>query len=371
MAQQKRQALPDVHAITTVSAVVDGGESTPDKPAESDPGRQPYRDLLTTLGRKAGCSEICRAIDLLNSLSSVVADNHRAARCRQPLELKPVKQVIDALIENFVCEPNTLFWALAANRRMYYLSRRSVGCVVWALALGRRMGFERTALRELMLGAALLDIGKVNVPVVILAKGSRLNESEQNFARRHVADGVRMLQSVDGLSGEVIEMVRLHHERFDGSGYPFGLKGDEIPLNAQLAGIIDSFDALSLRRYYAEGLSGHAALGTLLDQRGKQFDSVLVDQFVSAIGEFPTGTWIEFSDGCTGVVCSQDATDPGSPEVVLIADANQQPFLAVRCLSLREHHDARVLPPADRPHRAAAMERSLQAAVYARGPRKY
>ena len=370
MAQQKKQALQDVHAITTALPVVDGGWSTVADPAEQSAGsgviQQRYRNdnSVATPGQRGGRSEIGRAIDLLNITAGSVAKVHRAACRGQSLDLQPVKQDIDALIENFACGPNTLFWALAANRRMYYLSRRSVGCAVWALALGQHLDFDRASLQELMLGALLLDIGKLKVPVVILAKASELNQSEQNFARRHVAESVRMLESVDGVSAATIEMVRSHHERIDGSGYPLGLQGDEISLYAQIAGIVDNFDALSLSRYYAEGISGHAALSTLQNERGEKFDPILIDQFISAMGEFPTGSWVEFSDGCVGVVCSQDPADSMAPQVVLIADAKQQPFLAVRWLSLHKHSEARALPPAERPHHAAAMERSLQAAIY-------
>jgi HD-GYP domain-containing protein (c-di-GMP phosphodiesterase class II) len=351
--------------------MVNGGCPTLTILAESGDHPQQYREISATPERKSGCSEIGRAIDLLNNSASAVARIHRAARRKQPLELEFAKQAIAELIENFADDPNTLFWALAANHRMHHLNRRSVGCAVWALALGRHLDFDQFALHELMLGALLLDIGKINVPVVIQAKAGRLNKPEQNFVRRHVADGIRLLESVDGLSAATIEMVRAHHERIDGSGYPFGLKGEEISLYAQIAGIVDSFDALSLNRYYADGLSGDAALNMLRKQRGKKFAANLIDHFINAIGEFPTGTWVELPDGRTGVVCSQDSADSGGAKVALIADAEQQPFLAIHWLSLHKHSKARVLPPAERPHHAAAMERSLQAAIYAHKARKY
>jgi HD-GYP domain-containing protein (c-di-GMP phosphodiesterase class II) len=366
MAQQEKQALLDVDAITPALQEVDGACPTLTDPAGPDDRPERPREVGTPSGARADCSEIGQAIDLLNNLASAVATIHRTARRRQSFDLPPLNQAIDALIETFACDPNALFWALAANRRMYYLSRRSVGCAVWALAIGYRLDFDRDALHELMLGALLLDLGKIDVPVVILAKAGGLNKPEQNFARRHVAKGVRILESVDGLSAATIEMVRSHHERIDGSGYPFGLKGDEISLYAQIAGIIDSFDALSLNRYYADGLSGDAALSMLREQRGVKFDSFLIDAFFDAIGEFPTGTWVEFADGRTGIVCSQDSAGQGGARVVLISDAQHQPILAVHWLSLHEHSEARSLPPAERPHHAAAMERSLQAAIYAR-----
>jgi HD-GYP domain-containing protein (c-di-GMP phosphodiesterase class II) len=375
MDQQEKEARPDLKNKTSALTVLDGGLSTAsitnNQTIYSGTSQQPHIESTSLTRHNAGCSEIGRAIDLLNNAASAVAKIHRAARRRQPLGLRFAKQAINELIENFSDDPNTLFWALAANRRMYHLCRRSVGCAVWALALGRRLEFNQAALHELMLGALLLDIGKINVPVVIQAKAGKLNKAEQNFVRRHVADGIRLLESVDGLSAATIEMVRAHHERIDGSGYPFGLKGEEISLYAQIAGIVDSFDAMSLRRYYADGLSGDAALNMLQKQRGKRFAADLIDHFIIAIGEFPTGTWVELPDGRTGVVCSQDSADSGGAKVALIADAEQQPFLAIHWLSLHKHSKARVLPPAERPPHATAMERSLQAAIYAHRARKY
>jgi HD-GYP domain-containing protein (c-di-GMP phosphodiesterase class II) len=368
MAQPEKKAQQDVDAITTVLLAADGSGSAVAGCAvqlpDHDSIHNQSRESLALPGRGIGRCEIGRAIDALNITATSVASIHRAARRKLPIGLQSLKQDIDALIDVFLRGPNELFWALTANRRIHYSSRRSVGCAVWALALGQRLDLDRTALHELMLGALLLDIGKLYVPVVIQVKAGGLNKSERNFSRRHVAESVRILESVEGLSAATLEMVHSHHERIDGSGYPFGLKGNDISLFAQIAGIVDSFDALSLNRYYAAGLSGHAAIGVLQKERGKKFDSALIDHFVSAIGELPTGTWVKFTDGCTGIVCSQDPVNLRASQVVLIADAEQQPFLAIRKLFLHDHSVVQVLPPAERPRHATAMERSLQAAIY-------
>ncbi|MCP4002089.1 MAG: HD domain-containing protein [Gammaproteobacteria bacterium] len=375
MDQHLKEALPDFENKASAFTVTDGASSTAtityDQAAAPGDSEQAHITATSLSGNRTSCSEIGRAIDLLNNTASAVAKIHHDARRKQPLTLQFAKQAIDELIQNFADDPNTLFWALTANHRMHHLNRRSVGCAVWALALGHHLEFNQAALHELMLGALLLDIGKINVPIVIQTKAGKLNKAEQNFVRRHVADGIRMLESAVELSAEAIEMVRAHHERIDGSGYPFGLKGEEISLYAQIAGIIDSFDALSLHRYYADGLSGDAALNMLREQRGKKFAANLVDHFINAIGELPTGTWVQLPDGSTGVVCAQNPTDPGEAQVALIANAEQQPILAIHWLSLHEHGKARVLPPTERPPHAAAMERSLQAAIYAQRPRKY
>jgi HD-GYP domain-containing protein (c-di-GMP phosphodiesterase class II) len=369
MPQEKERTRPDLYLVPAPATGADVVAPLPVSADEPRPHLAPPWEPGPRKATPGARSEIGRAIDRLNNLALAITEIHHAVRRRETLELRFMRNAIAGIIDAFAEDPNTLFWALAANRRMYHLKRRAAGSAVWALALGRQLGFDTAALTDLMLGATLLDIGKLNVPVVILAKGGALNESERKFVQRHVRDGVRALENSADVSPDVIEMLRSHHERIDGGGYPFGLRGDEISLYAQIAGIVDTFDALSLSRYYAAGISGYEALAELRRERGKKFAAHLVDAFVAAIGEFPTGTWLQFEDGRTGVVCAQSPRDPGSPEVVLIADANEQPFLAIHRLTLRPTGATRVLPPHDRPDHAGAMERSLQAAIYARPAR--
>lgn len=321
-------------------------------------------DPASSAAIAAARGAITRANNLLDSVSLVFARAANGARKQQHVEVEPLTQVVDDLIANFDRCSNALLWALATNKRMRLLHRRSVGSAVLALVMGRFLGFERTRLNDLVLGALLLDIGMNIVPVTIRAKTGELSDSEQKFIRRHVDESVRILEKIEGLSPDVIEMVRSHHERIDGSGYPAGLEGLEIPLNAQIAGIVDSFDALSLSRYYAEGISGHDALGALNAERGLKFDSDLVDKFICAIGVFPTGTWIEFNDGAIGVVCLQNPREPMLPHVALITDADQQPLPAVRWLTLSNESVARAMRLDERPSYSAAMEQTLQTKVY-------
>jgi len=362
-----KQTLAEARSEAPALAVIDGGLGrSPANPTPTDTQHESF----AAFPAHGGCSEISRAIDCINGLATAVADMHRLVRTGKLPELKHARQALAATIDDFGEQPDALFWALTANRRMYHLCRRSVGCAVWAMALGQQLGFARDELRELMLGALLLDIGKLRVPVVLLAKASKLNQAELGFIRRHVTEGIRLLEKLDGVSADIIEMVRSHHERIDGSGFPCRLKGDEISLYAQIAGIIDSYDALSLSRYYADGLSGADALSALQDESGEKFSARLLEQFRVAIGDMPVGTWVELKDGCTGVVCGRD-TDAKDARVALIADEHKQPFLEVRWLSLHRHEGERLLPPDERPENFKAMERSLQSAIYAFRPRRY
>jgi HD-GYP domain-containing protein (c-di-GMP phosphodiesterase class II) len=366
MSQLEKQLTADDRAIKTALRLSGGERLAAKKPVDDNQVFDPAAAVEKVAARGA----IARADKLLDAASALMAETIRTARKSEKVELQPIKQIVDQLIANFDRCPNALLWALAANKRMRYLNRRSVGCAVLALSLGSFLGFNRKALHDLVLGALLLDIGKITVPVTILAKVGELTEQEQQFVRRHVDEGIRILETMQGLSADTLEMVRSHHERIDGSGYPAGLKGNEISLSAQVAGIVDSFDALSLSRYYSDGISGHDALGELNEERGQKFDPDLVDKFVCAIGVFPTGTWIEFDNGCMGVVCLQNPSDPMYPHVALISDSNQQPFLAVRWLTLSKQSVARAMQPDERPRYFDSMEQSLQSSVYGTWPRK-
>jgi HD-GYP domain-containing protein (c-di-GMP phosphodiesterase class II) len=174
------------------------------------------------------------------------------------------------------------------------------------------------------LGGLLLDIGKTSVPVPILAKPGHLNSAERTFVNRHVTDGLSMIRSNSDVMERVIDMVSAHHERIDGSGYPHKIAGTEIPLFARMAGIVDTFDALTLNRNYASARSGHSALRFLDALRDIKFDSALVDEFIRAVGVYPTGTCVELIDRSVGLVCSQNAGLPKNPNVLLTTDSTGQ-----------------------------------------------
>jgi HD-GYP domain-containing protein (c-di-GMP phosphodiesterase class II) len=217
--------------------------------------------------------------------------------------------------------PDALLWLLHTESLPGYIYRRAIGTAVTATVFGFRLGFDQDALRELALGGLLLDIGKVEIPVPILAKPETLSAPEHAIVRKHVAHALDMVRVMDNMPERVIEMVASHHERFDGSGYPQQQRGTEIPLFARIAGIADTFDALTLDRRYAGRMSGHTALRYLNGQRKAKFDGALMQEFIQAMGIYPTGTWVELLDGSVGVVCAQDARWPLSPRVAIASDA--------------------------------------------------
>ncbi len=156
--------------------------------------------------------------------------------------------------------------------------------IAWADALGAQLQLDddaRLALRE---GAALHDIGKLVVPDRVLLKPGRLTDEEWVLMRAHASAGHDLAARIPFLSAAALEVVRHHHERWDGAGYPDGLAGDAIPLLARIFTVVDVFDALTSRRPYREAWPRDRALAELQAQSGRQFDPEVVRAFMTLWG---------------------------------------------------------------------------------------
>src|ERR671936_1092952 len=131
-------------------------------------------------------------------------------------------------------------------------------------------------------GFLLHDVGKIGIPDVILRKPGRLSPAERRRMQTHTVLGEAMLSGVAFLKGEGLKIVRSHHERWDGRGYPDGLGADEIPLGARIFAVADALDAMKSHRPYRRAMSWQAARTEILEQRKRQFDPEVVDAFVAA-----------------------------------------------------------------------------------------
>jgi response regulator RpfG family c-di-GMP phosphodiesterase len=150
--------------------------------------------------------------------------------------------------------------------------------VTFSLRLGYELGLDKNALRNLELGALLHDIGKIGVPDAILRKPAKLTDEEWHKMRLHPIYGQRILRNIPFLEGAV-RVVSQHHEKWDGTGYPLKLRGEEIDLGARIFAVVDAFDAMISNRVYRRGRSFEAALQELERCAGTQFDPQIVEAF--------------------------------------------------------------------------------------------
>jgi len=158
------------------------------------------------------------------------------------------------------------------------------------LAVTDALGVDARGRRDAEFVALLHDVGKIRIPKELINKPGALTPEERDLIETHAAEGEKMLAQVGGLLGEVGKIVRSHHERFDGTGYPDALAGEEIPLIARIVACCDAFNAMTTDRPYRKALSLEAAVAELRAQAGRQFDPVVVDALIDVI-RAPEGTW--------------------------------------------------------------------------------
>jgi putative nucleotidyltransferase with HDIG domain len=164
-------------------------------------------------------------------------------------------------------------------------SKRVTG---YTVALSRAMGLSPNDIRTIARGAFLHDIGKMAIPDAILLKPGRLDGDERNVMRDHCARGYQILCKIPYLR-EASEIVYCHQEHYDGTGYPRGLRGEEIPLGARIFAVADTLDAITSDRPYRKASSFSAARGEIQRCSGTQFDPQVVDIYLS----MPDGLWID------------------------------------------------------------------------------
>jgi len=153
-----------------------------------------------------------------------------------------------------------------------------------AVAIGRKLGWDRFKLEGLKLGATIHDIGKISVPAEILNRPGRLTESEFGVIKAHPQTGFEILEKTD-FPWPIKEMVVQHHERIDGTGYPYGLKGDEIIDEAKVLAVADVVDAITSHRPYRPGRGIDVALAEIERGRGTAYDPSAVDACLSLLRE--------------------------------------------------------------------------------------
>jgi len=252
------------------------------------------------------------------------------------LDMDKLRVGVNAMIDSITRNPSAFNWLKEIKRNDNYSYQHALGCSVWAASFGRHLGLEREDLRELALGGLLFDVGKTRLPPELLAKRQRLDADEAKLMQRHVEYGVALLQKTPGMSPVILEMVNTHHERHNGSGYPRGLSGTDIPMNGRILGLIDSYDALRNMRAYAQGLSPHQAVAELYKLRGTLFQAELVEQFIQTCGIYPTGSLVELSNGQVGVVTAVHSLKRLRPSIMLLLDADKVPLAQFHTIELGE-----------------------------------
>jgi HD-GYP domain-containing protein (c-di-GMP phosphodiesterase class II) len=235
------------------------------------------------------------------------------------------RAVFGQIMQDLSSRPNMLVNLTSIHAMDAYLFQHSFNVAVLAGIMGIAKGFNRNQLEELGIGALLFDIGMTKMPPKLLANKGSLSAEERTLLHSHAKDGFDILRKYHDISIVSAHCALQHHERFNGSGYPRGLKESEIHMYAQIVGLADTFDALTSPRPYRKRYTASEAIEFLFAAGGTFFDLELIKLFCKHISIYPISTSLLLSTGQVGVVSENNELAVHRPRVRIIMEAGGMP----------------------------------------------
>ncbi|MBA7543313.1 hypothetical protein ES705_35643 [subsurface metagenome] len=196
----------------------------------------------------------------------------------------------------------------------------SVNCAVLSTVIGMSMKISGHRLIQLVTGILLHDIGMVRVPKEILNKSEKLTAEELQQVRTHPLYGYRIISKELKYPEDVAVIALQHQERWDGKGYPRGIRGEDIVLPARIAAVADAYEAMINIRPYRSSLIGYSAMKGILSDNGKHFDPQVLKAFLESVGIYPVGSILQLNNSSIGRVAANQKAAPLRPKIELLVD---------------------------------------------------
>ena len=251
----------------------------------------------------------------------------RAAHCRN---------VVEPIAVSVMRNPDALSWLSFVYKGEAQPHDRSISAAVWASVFARYLKLDPNILLDLASGAMLLDIGLMKVPATVRNHDGKYDKRQRMAMQSHVRLGEQLLREIDGITPRVREMLRQHHEREDGSGYPRGLGVDTIGPFGAFAGVIDTYDAMVTDLRHRPARSSSDAVSLLKRLAGTRLSALTVEQFVQAVGMFPSGSLVELNTGEVAIVNAQDEKHRLRPRLLVVTDNDKNALRAAKRLDLAD-----------------------------------
>lgn len=262
-------------------------------------------------------------IDKVNNLFRTVLDKLALGA---KLDASQIEATVNPLIDSILRNPDAILWLTRLKNRNDKFYDRSITTCTLAIAFGRSLNLPRSELKKIAEAALLLDIGMLKINQELIKKADKLTPEETKEMESHVQHSITAARSISGLNKDVINIIRCHHERHNGSGYPNNLKGKDIPVLARLVAIVDCYVEMTAENQHGWTLSSYQVVYKLYAWRNIAFQHEVVEQFIQCLGPFPTGTLVELSTGEVGIVLSQNSTRSLRPRIMLVLDADKKSY---------------------------------------------
>jgi len=290
---------------------------------------KPVAPLRSTLAE-----EFDRAVAIRRQAAGLVRTVMQDARMGKAIELDKVSPVVENITASILRNASALMGLSVIKNKDDYTFMHSVSVCTLLVAFCRSRKMDAETIYQAGIGGLLHDTGKALIPDAILNKPGRLTEEEFEIVRRHPQNGYNILYRTPEIGPIPLDITLHHHERRDGSGYPDRQSRDGISELAQMAAIVDVYDAITADRCYHKGIPAAEALRKIYEWSKHQFNPALTQDFMRCVGIYPVGTLVLLESGRLGVVVEPHETSLLTPKVNVFYSTRSQAYIRPEMIDL-------------------------------------
>ncbi len=281
-------------------------------------------------------NEMKQAARICRQSKQAVMSMFEEVRMGKAVDTHVARQMVEDIADSVTRNPEALISLARLKTADDYTYMHSVAVCAMMVALARQLGLSAEQTRLAGLAGLLHDLGKAAMPMEVLNKPGKLTDTEFAVIKTHPVEGHKMLVAAGNVDALVLEVCLHHHEKMDGSGYPHGLKGDEISLFAKMGAVCDVYDAITSNRPYKSGWDPSVSVRKMAEWANGHFDPRVFQAFVKSVGIYPVGSMVRLSSGRLGVVVEQQGKSLTTPLVKVFFSTKSNARIVPTVIDLSE-----------------------------------